>query len=155
MRTIFSDLAATSAIALSLANLFFDALLAPVKQSLDGSVVVDELVGVVVGLVEQLLRAEPQNVVDLLLGEVGLVAVHSGLDHQMGQHHLLLSHLGHSLLHRVPGHEPVDHHLVLLPNPVSSGEGLVNMNENVKWWLRDRVLARGIRGLRFDSRRPN
>ena len=42
-----------------------------------------------------------EDVVNLLFAEV-VLAAHAGLDHQVGQHHLLLRHLCHPLLHSVP-----------------------------------------------------
>ena len=54
------------------------------------------------GYLEQLLCTELENIVDILLAEVGALAAHAGLDNQMGQHHLLLGHLGDTLLHSVP-----------------------------------------------------
>ena len=49
---------------------------------------------------EKLLCSELENIVDFLFAEVRFAA-HIRLDHQMGQHHLLLRYLGHPLLYSI------------------------------------------------------
>lgn len=105
--------------------LLLDALLGPVQQLAHRPVVVmDGLVLLPLVLLEQLLRAETQDVVQLLLGEVGALAAHAGPHHQMREHHLALGHLRDALLHAVARHEAVDHDLVGLADAVGAREGL-------------------------------
>ena len=54
------------------------------------------------------------------------------LDDQVGEHHLLLCDLRHSLLHRVLRDEAVDHDLVLLADTMSSREGLERTQSPIK-----------------------
>ena len=73
---------------------------------------------------EELLGAELEDVVQLLLGHGAGLGAQAGPHHQVGQHHLALGHLRDALLHRGPRHEAVDHHLAVLPDAVRSAEGL-------------------------------
>lgn len=75
-------------------------------------------------ILEELLRAELEDVVQLLLGHGARLGAEAGPHHQVGEHHLALGHLCDALLHGGARHEAVDHHLLVLPDAVGSAEGL-------------------------------
>ena len=75
-------------------------------------------------ILEELLRAKLEDVIQLLLGHGARLGAQARSHHQVGEHHLALGHLRDALLHRGPRHKAVDHHLLVLPNAVGAAEGL-------------------------------
>lgn len=75
-------------------------------------------------VLEELLCAKLEDVIQLLLGHGARLGAEAGPHHQVGEHHLALGHLRDALLHRGPGHKAVDHHLLVLPDAVGTAEGL-------------------------------
>ena len=75
-------------------------------------------------VLEQLLGAELENVVELLFGHHRALVAESRPHDQMRQHHLALGHLRDSLLHRVACHEAVDQNTVRLTDAMRTTERL-------------------------------
>lgn len=75
-------------------------------------------------VLEELLCAELQDVVQLLLGHGARLGAQAGPHHQVGEHHLTLGHLRDPLLHGGPRDKAVNHHLLVLADAVGAAEGL-------------------------------
>ena len=75
-------------------------------------------------VLEELLGAELEDVIKLLLGHGAGLGAQPRAHDQVGQHHLALGHLRDAFLHRSAGDKPVDHHLVGLADAVRPAEGL-------------------------------
>jgi len=75
-------------------------------------------------VLEELLGAELQNVVELLFGHHGSLVAEARPHDQVSQHHLALGHLRDALLNRVARHEAVDEDAVCLANAMCSTERL-------------------------------
>lgn len=82
-------------------------------------------------ILEQLLGAEFEDVIQLLLGHGARLGAQPGPDHQVCQHHLPLGHLCDPLFHGRASHKPVNHHLVGLADAMSAAEGLRGQEEEV------------------------
>ena len=87
-------------------------------------------------ILEELLRAKLEDVIQLLLGHGTGLGAQARSHHQVGEHHLALGHLRDALLHRGPRHEAVDHHLLVLPNAVGAAEGLGATCSLAPWFNR-------------------
>lgn len=77
-------------------------------------------------VLEELLGAELEDVVELLLAHGHRAAAHSRAHNQVREHHLAARHLKDALLHCVTSHKPVDKHAIRLPDTVSAAECLLN-----------------------------
>lgn len=75
---------------------------------------------------EEFFCAKLEDVVQFLFGHGASFGSQAWPHHQVGQHHLSLSHLRDALLHAGACHKAVDHHLVGLADPMGSTERLVS-----------------------------
>lgn len=75
---------------------------------------------------EEFFCAKLEDVVQFLFGHGTSFGSQAWPHHQVGQHHLPLSHLRDALLHAGACHKAVDHHLVGLADPMGSTKCLVS-----------------------------
>lgn len=75
-------------------------------------------------VLEKLLGAELEDVVQLLFGHGAGLGAQPWPHHQVGQHHLTFGYLGNPFLDRRTGHKPIDHHLICLTDPMGPTECL-------------------------------
>lgn len=83
-------------------------------------------------VLEELLGAELEDVVELLLAHRHRAAAHSRAHNQVREHHLAARHLKDALLHCVTSHKPVDKHAIRLPDAVRAAERLLNYIQSFK-----------------------